>query len=326
VSASTLRLGLIGAGWIAGLHLEALARLGRTELVGIVSGTGAGAASLASQWGGRVYPELEPLLDEAAIDVAYVCVPPYRAVAIGERLVERGIPFLTEKPLAATDAEGPTRLAAAIDRARLVVAVGYHLRALDIMPAVRERLADHPPALIDARWLGGTPGPTWWRLADQGGGQVVEQATHLYDLARYLMGEAEVVGAASIRDPARGSDTLDVADATASVLRFVSGAVGAFANTRIIPNGVVSVELASEELLTVLSKGDRSQGDWHATFDDGNGPVQLHAERDPYEIQASAFLDAVEAGDPSKVLSTYTDALATDRLTRAVVAATGTTA
>ena len=323
MTASTLRLGLIGAGWIAGLHLEALARLGRTELVGIVSGTGAGAAALSARWGGQVYVDLEQMLDDARIDVAYVCVPPFRAVAIGERLVERGIPFLTEKPLAAADVEGPTRLAAAIDRARLVVAVGYHLRALDIMPAVRERLADHPPALVDARWLDRTPGPAWWKLADQGGGQVVEQATHLFDLARYLMGEAEVVGAASVRDPARGSDTLDVADATAAVLRFASGAVGTFANTRIIPGGVVSVELASDDLLTVLSKGDRSQGDWHATFDDGNASVQLHAERDPYEIQATAFLDAVEARDPRRVLSTYGDALKTDRLTRAVVAATG---
>ena len=46
-------------------------------------------------------------------------------------------------------------------------------------------------------------------------------------------------------------------------------------------------------------------------------------KRDPYELQAAAFLDAVEADDPSAVLSTYADALQTDRLTRAVVAATG---
>ena len=45
--------------------------------------------------------------------------------------------------------------------------------------------------------------------------------------------------------------------------------------------------------------------------------------RDPYEIQAETFLDAVVAGDPSAVASTYADALLTDRLTRAVVAATG---
>ena len=263
------------------------------------------------------------MLDDVRLDVAYVCVPPFRAVAIGERLVERGIPFLTEKPLAADDGAGPDRLAAAIERAGLVVAVGYHLRALDILPEVRDRLAAQPPALIEARWLGGTPSPAWWGRTAQGGGQVVEQATHLYDLARLLMGEAEVVGAASTRAFAVTSDTVDVADATASVLHFDSGAVGSFVATRVLPANLVRVELASDGLLTVLTKGDRGQGDWHASFDDGESVVELHAERDPYEIQAAAFLDAVEAHEPGRVLSTYADALKTDRLTRAVVAATG---
>jgi predicted dehydrogenase len=317
----TLRLGLIGAGWIAGLHLEALARLGRTELVGVVSGSGAGAATLSSRWGGRVFADVDRMLDDARIDVAYVCVPPHRAVAIGERLVDRGIPFLTEKPLAAADAAGPEQLSAAIDAAGLVVAVGYHLRALDIMAEVRERLAARPPALVVARWLGGTPPPAWWSLASQGGGQVIEQATHLYDLARWLIGEAEVIGAVSNRG--EPSDGVDVADATAATLRFETGAVGSFSSTRLIPADLISVELASAGLLTVLTKGPRSQGDWHASFHDGTSIVERHADRDPYEVQAAAFLDAVEARDPGRVLSTYGDALRTDRLTRAVVAATG---
>jgi predicted dehydrogenase len=264
------------------------------------------------------------MLDDARLDLAYVCVPPFRAVATGERLVERGIPFLTEKPLAADDGDGPPRLGAAIERAGLVVGVGYHLRALDILPVVRERLAGRPPALIVARWLDRTPGPAWWHRTAHGGGQVVEQATHLYDLARLLLGEAEVVGAASLRRATAPTDTVDVADATAATLRFTSGAVGAFACTRVLPTGVISVELASEGMLTTLSKGDRSQGDWHAAFDDGQGRVEVYATRDPYEVQAAAFLDAVEAGDPTRPLSTYADALRTDRLTRAVVGATGT--
>jgi len=319
----TLRLGLIGAGWIAGLHLEALDRLGRTELAGVVSGTGAGANAITERWGGTRYDDLDRMLDTARLDVAYVCVPPFRAVAIGERLVERGIPFLTEKPLAATDADGPARLAAAIDRTGLVVAVGYHVRALDIMPAIRSRLAERPPGLIVARWLDGTPPPAWWGVVDEGGGQVVEQATHLYDLARHLLGEAEVIGAASNRDATVSPPQVDVVDATASVLRFDRGAIGSFANTRRIPSAVVAVELASDGLLTRLSKGDRSQGDWHVSFDDGAGITELRAERDPCETQAAAFLAAVEAQDPGRVLSSYSDALRTDRLTRAVVAATG---
>lgn len=319
----TLRLGLIGAGWIARLHLEALARLGRTELVGIVSGTGAGAAALSARWGGRVYPDLDRMLDDARLDLAYVCVPPFRAVPIGARLAERAIPFLTEKPLAADDGDGPARLATAIERAGLVVGVGYHLRALDILPQVRERLASRLPALIVAQWLDRTPNPAWWHRTAQGGGQVIEQATHLFDLARLLLGEASVVGAASLRGSTAPSDSADVAAATAATLRFTSGAVGSFACTRVLPTGVISVELASDGMRTLLSKGDRGQGDWHASFDDGQAHVEIHAARDPYEIQAAAFLDAVEAGDPARPLSTYADALRTDRLTRAVVAATG---
>ena len=55
-------------------------------------------------------------------------------------------------------------------------------------PARRRALAR-----LDAR-------PAWWGRVEQGGGQVIEQATHLYDLARLLMGEATVVGAASTTD------------------------------------------------------------------------------------------------------------------------------
>ena len=264
------------------------------------------------------------MLDEAAPDVVYVAVPPYRSVAIGERLVQRRIPFLTEKPLAAADADGPARLADAIDAAGLVVAVGYHLRALDIMAEVRERLAADPPRLVVARWLDATPPPAWWGRADEGGGQVVEQATHLYDLARLILGEAIVVGAASTRDRAASPAGVDVADATAAVLRFDGGAIGSFANTRRLASAVIEVEFVSDGLLTTMQKRpDRGQGDWHARFDDGTTVRAIHAEADPYERQAAAFLDAVEAGDPARALSTYRDALETDRLTRAVVAATG---
>ncbi len=117
---------------------------------------------------------------------------------------------------------------------------------------------------------------------------------------------------------------MDVADSSAAVLRFASGAVGSFANTHRISTAVIEVEIVSDGLLTKLSKHpDRGQGDWHASFDDGTVIRAITSECDPYEKQAAAFLDAVEWADPDGVLSSYEDALRTDRLTRAVVAATG---
>ena len=321
----TIRLGFVGAGWIARLHLEALERLGRTELVGVASRTIEGAAAMTDSWGGTAFEDLDRMLATARLDAAYVCVPPHQAPAIGERLVRHGIPFLTEKPLAADDSSGPPRLAAAIEQSGLIVAVGYHLRALDITPGLRARLTEQPPRLVVARWLAETPPPAWWSRADQGGGQVVEQATHLYDLARYLVGEAEVIGAASV--PARRSEASadrSVAEAAAAVLRFDGGAVGSFASAHRLDTASIEITFASDGLLTTLRKIPAGgQGDWHVSFDDGHQVLDLRTERDPYEIQAAAFLDALDAGDPNLVLSSYADALKTDRLTRAVVAATG---
>jgi predicted dehydrogenase len=319
----TIRLGIIGAGWIAGLHLEALERLGRTDLVGVVSRTIEGATAITDGWGGSPFDDLDRMLDATRLDAVYVCVPPFRAVAIGEQLVERRIPFLIEKPLAADDPAGPARLAAAIGKAGVLTAVGYHLRGLDFMPELRGRLAERPPRMIAARWLGETPPTAWWSRVDQGGGQVVEQATHLYDLARLLMGEAEVVGAVSTRDTPAEAQERDVADATVAVLRFATGAVGSFTSAHRLASSSIAIELTSDGLLTTLHKEDGGQGDWHVSFDDGQEAVVRHAVRDPYEIQAAAFLDALESGRPDLVLSSYADALKTDRLTRAVVAATG---
>ena len=60
---------------------------------------------------------------------------------------------------------------------------------------------------------------------------------------------------------------------------------------------------------------------WELVVVTPDGVSRTPNRRDPYEVQAEAFLDAVEAGDPGRVLATYRDALATDRLTRSVVAA-----
>jgi predicted dehydrogenase len=62
---------------------------------------------------------------------------------------------------------------------------------------------------------------------------------------------------------------------------------------------------------------------WELVLATSDGVTRTPNRRDPYEAQAEAFLDAVEAGDPGRVLATYRDALATDRLTRSVVAAAG---
>ena len=320
----TLRLGLVGGGWISRLHLEALQRLGRTELIGVVAGSRATADEVTAEWGGTSYDDLDRMLEAGRPDVVYVAVPPHRAVAIGERLVAQADP-VPDREAARRDRWRGRRPPRRRDRAeparrrrRLSPAGARHPgRGPGATRRTSRAAVRGPLAGFDAR--PGLVGPDL-----EGGGQVVEQATHLYDLARTLVGEATVVGAASTRDLANATPGVDVADSTAAVLRFGTGAVGSFANTRKISTAVIEIEIVSDGLLTRLSKRpDRGQGDWHVTFDDGTVIRAISAECDPYEKQAASFLDAVEWADPGGVLCTYEDALGTDRLTRAVVAATG---
>src|SRR4051812_32397811 len=118
--ARDLKLVVIGAGWIVPFHLGALDRLGRTALLRVASARRERAAAIADPRGAIASADPIRLLDELRPDIAYLCVPPFAAVTLGEALVERGIPFLIEKPLAAGDADGPVRLARAIARRNLV--------------------------------------------------------------------------------------------------------------------------------------------------------------------------------------------------------------
>ena len=59
----TLRLGLIGAGWITPAHLDALDRLGRTRLMGVASARLERAQRTAIPRGARGYDDPSRMLD-----------------------------------------------------------------------------------------------------------------------------------------------------------------------------------------------------------------------------------------------------------------------
>ena len=318
-----LRMVLLGAGGVRSQHLPGLARLGRTELVGVLCRTMESAEATTREWGGTAYTSLGQMLEEQRPEVAWVCLPPYSTGWACEQLAERGIPFLVEKPLDA-GAEKPVRIAELVRRKSLVTAVGYNWRALDFLPAVQERVAERPPHLLVARWIGDTPAAGWWRQREKSGGQIVEQATHQFDLARVLLGEGTVIEARTSHHPRAAYPDADVDDVTTALVGFESGALGSFSATCLANSSLVDMDLVSDGLVTSIAQWGRWPSlRWSVTFADGKEQQTLWNRGDPYQAEDEAFLDAVETGDPSRVLCTYEDALKTDHLARGVVAAAG---
>ena len=199
-----LRVALIGPGFIAQRHLEVLSSEPGAELVGIASRSLARAEAAARRFGGRPYDDIERMLDAERPDAVWVCVTPDAHGALELGLIERGIHLFVEKPLAA-DPETPERISAAVDAAGLIAGVAYHWRAMDTLGELEDVIASRPVKLLNGHWHDNLPGVAWWRDLATSGGQMVEQATHLVDLSRRLLGEATVVAATADLPPAPGS-------------------------------------------------------------------------------------------------------------------------
>jgi predicted dehydrogenase len=312
-----LRLAAIGAGGIAGRHLEALARVGGAVPVGHVARTRASAERQAARFGGRAYDDLDTLLATERPDVALITVPPGAHGAIEEALLDHGVPFLVDKPVAA-DLATAERIARRVAASGLPVAVGYHWRAMDTIPELAARLADRPPRLVTAAWHADTPPPRWWHRRATGGGQMIEQATHLVDIARHLLGDPALLHATEHPRPPTGVPDADVAVASAATVAWPDGAIGTFTATCALAGAAeVHVTFACDGLHVVLDQAG-------VRYDDGREVRTVRAAADPFETQLRAFLEAVRGGDPTGVVCSYADALATQRLTCAMAEAAGT--
>jgi predicted dehydrogenase len=195
-----VRLGLIGAGFIATRHLKVLQSQQDAEITAISDPSLDSASALAAPLGVRTYADWRAMLDREHLDAVFICTPPFAHGAPEQALVERRIPFFVEKPLA-PDTDTAEAISTAVSRAGLTTAVGYHWRWLDTVDEAARLLEMRPARLLSGYWLDFTPPPAWWRRQHQSGGQFVEQTTHIFDLARYLVGEVETIYATGARVP-----------------------------------------------------------------------------------------------------------------------------
>lgn len=309
-----LRVATIGAGGFGRRHLDALERLGGAHVVGHHARTMESAEGLARRYGGRAYGTVDAMLDDERPDAVWIAVPPAAHGHAETACIARGVPFLVEKPLSA-DRDTAERVHEALAGTGLVSAVGYHWRAFDTLAELRERLAATPVRMVRGSWHGDTPSPAWWRRRSGSGGQMVEQATHVLDLARHLLGEAEVLSAAALEVERDTHPDADVAVASTATLRYAHGALGLFSATCALA-GPAEIELAlyAEGLHVVIDQ----EG---VRYDDGREVRTVRHERDPLEVENAAFVAAVRAADPSLVLCSYADALGTHRLAHAIAEA-----
>ena len=304
-----LRVGCVGAGFIAGKHLAALSTFDDVEVVAVADSFKERAAAAAARHDARSYADGGDLMESEELDAIWFCVPPFAHGPLEEAAVRRDLPFFVEKPLA-HDYATAERIAGLVDDAGLLTAVGYHWRHLDLVQRVRAVVEDRPPLLLTGYWLDSTPPPPWWVRRDRSGGQLIEQTTHLFDLARLLMGEVSDLATAHVAatgDRQARQDLVPLASAVS--VTFASGAVGSICSARVLPaRHRVGIHLVGEGYAIELI--ERAIVDHELTITTADGTAHEQSHQDPIAAEDRAFLDSV-AGTDEDVGSTYAQALRT---------------
>jgi len=305
------KIAVLGAGVIARRHVRTLTRFPDVRVCAVADVQVDRARELAAGVGAQPYDDPRAMLDRERPDAVYVCVPPFAHGDLDLDVVQRGLPMFVEKPVAA-DLTTAERIATAVEQAGLMTAVGHHWRWLDTVERARELLSERPARLAVGFWLDATPPIGWWQRQVSSGGQFVEQATHVVDLARLLVGEVDEVFAYTARMQRDAFPDMDTADVTAATVRFTTGAAGSFTATCLLgwPHRV-GLHLFGDGIALELSEKE-------LRIDLGQGPTLVPASGDPFEREDRAFIDAVQA-HPDRTRTTYPEALRTHRVTTAVL-------
>lgn len=322
------RIGVVGAGAIAGMHGMAIADIEGAELVAFSNARGPRVEEFRNLYGGRSFDTYEEMIASGLCDVVTICTPSGAHLEPTVVALKQGIHVLCEKPLEINlerarqmaDAEkASTATLGGIfpQRFNPVVSTAHEAAAAGRLGKLAVANAYVPWWRDDAYY-----GPNRWQgtKALDGGGALINQSIHAIDTMLWL---AEAAGAGSAVEVFGYSNMLchdpehiEVEDSAAATVRFESGAVGVIlGSTAMWPGGAMrfhvggrdgTIEIHEQELVTWSFREEKP--DDEATRERFGGKTGAGGAADPMAIDYSNhtrniadFLTAIDEGRPSAV-------------------------
>ncbi len=324
-----LRGGLVGLGRMGLVHLAILNTHPDVVWAAVCDSTPLVLRQLQARMGFAAYSNARRMFDGTDLDFVVIATPPDSHGAVVRAALGRGLHVFVEKPLTLSAAEF-LELAAEAAEAGVVTQIGYVNRFNEAFVEARRLLA--AGALGDLRYLrsemwGRTvlrPTRQGWRgQRASGGGCLYDFASHAVDLVHFLVG---------IPDEVRGSQlqrihSRAVEDAVYTSFRGPAGLSGHVAVSWSDPsvrkptnrvdivgtNGRLTVEQYG--LHVFIQEGDRRLGldrGWNTRYiTELAQPVRFYLRGNEYTRQLDHFIECVEAGAGSPVVS-FADGAAVD--------------
>ena len=211
----TVRLGVIGTGFISAVHRQCAVRSARVDLVAVASARGRATRERVGDLDSSVrLLTIDELLAAEDIEAVLVCTRTRDHAGHAVDVLRSGKHLLLEKPGAIDLADHGRIEAAAAEHPRQVVRVAYHRRH---DPAFREVAAAVRSGAIGTPFaVQLTSREDFPPSADDGpaGGFIMDVGAHDFDTARWLLQQDPVTAYTLAQNPVYGGADLDNAHIT----------------------------------------------------------------------------------------------------------------
>jgi myo-inositol 2-dehydrogenase/D-chiro-inositol 1-dehydrogenase len=312
-----LKIGIVGAGYIGGVHASVLARDERVRITAVHDVDAARAEHLARASGASICRSAEELIER--VDAVYITTPNTKHTELAIAAAASGKHVFCEKPMATT-LEAARVVLSAAQSSRGVFQVGHNRRFAPVYVALKRLLAEgNAPHSAHAKMnRGELINPQWVSDSQLTGGFLYETTIHMFDMLRFLFGEvAQLTAFGSTHEYAEVDDF-------SVLLKFAGGMHATLCSSAdaswLFPFERIEVfchhaTITTREMESIVHS--RALDGQHTT----HSMQQLAKEEKwGYAQEDRAFVDCIFAGEPASVtaLDGYKSVQLVDACYRAV--------
>lgn len=329
-----IKIGVIGTGGISAAHLKYLRTRKDVKIAALCDVNREQALKRQQEFGGDVFTGFDDMLNRIELDAVWICTPPSVRRAPLLACANKGIPVFCEKPVERNAIRG-RQIAAELRRRKAKVQVGYVVRSMPVIQALREVIRGDSIHLIHSFYACNVSLtmalPKWFYDKAQSGGALIDQATHNLDLLRCLFGEVREVRGTAENPVGKKKTGYTIDETMGLILTFRAGIVAVHTHSWVADGWRNEITLSGEKnfyrlnLIAGCVKSDRPVA---AEGNPGGGkkketavgitPFQFQQEPgSAMKYENDVFLKQVKSGDWSNNPSDYSDGLRTLCLTLA---------
>ena len=308
-----IKIGIIGAGYIGGVHAGVLSRDERVVITAVHDVIPTAAEKLAGAHNATAVASPLEVLERA--DAVYVTTPNTQHVSLAIAAIEAGKDVFCEKPLA-TSIEAARKVFEKASNTSKVFQVGHNRRFAPVYANLKRMLYEtHVPHSAHVKMnRGELLKPEWTGDPEVTGGFLYETPIHMFDMMRFLFGEVESLHAIGSKHEYKEIDDFSV------LLKFANGMHATLATAAdaswLFPFERVEVFTHHATLVTREMESLTYSTTLEGNFTEQTMQQLPREEKWGYVQEDRAFIDAIVNG--SEPLVTAFDGLMSVRIVDAV--------